>query len=71
MGRAVDQRAGAIHRPPDHTRVGQFFDGHGFAGDHAFIDIGTATCHGPVYGDLFTGARMDQIADGDRVDRNL
>jgi hypothetical protein len=52
LGRPVAETAAFVDRCPDDFVSGGFRDGHGFAGEHRFIDLRAALQNLAVDGDL-------------------
>ena len=68
---AQDQRARAVEGAADHLVAGRLGDGHGFAGDHGFVDEPLALEHQGIHRHLLAGAEAQAVADDDRFQRHV
>ena len=62
LGRPVAETAALVDRCPDDFVSGGFRDGHGFAGEHRFIDLGAAFQNLPVDRNLVARADKNNVA---------
>ena len=62
---AHPQRAGGVHRRPDHRRAGLLAHRQALAGDHGLVDLGHAVLDDAVHRHLRAGPDQQQVADRD------
>ena len=65
LGGPHPQRAGDVHRRPDHLRPGALDHRQALAGDHRLVDLGIAALDQAVDRDLRPGPDQQQITDLD------
>ena len=68
---AHDEAAALIDRTGRHPRARFLADGHGFAGEHGFVDRRAAVDDAAVHRDFFAGPHAQPVADGDRFERHI
>ena len=56
---------------PMTSSPGPFVDRHRLAGQHRLVDRGRPVDDDPVDRDLLAGSDPQQVADGDRLERNV